>query len=132
MHPMANESKKKDDKEDKKEKEEGEAAKKQRTREEIAEAIAYWKNQLKEGSCKKLNESRKRWTAHVTSIEWQPNDDGEPKDVFKTADVDIFEEDVKGLLGRIEDEIHSYCNDHSEDGGVDSYDYKITIESSGR
>jgi len=99
--------------------------KKSYTKKQITEAIAYWEKQLK-----KMNESsdgKEYFTAHVTNIDWQPVDDEDEDDTFESVDIEI----EKDELGKIEEVIHDYLNDHCQSSGVEGYDYEIVIKSYG-
>lgn len=96
------------------------------TKKQITEAIAYWEKQLK-----KLNESEndEYFNVHVYNIDWQPVDDEDDDDTFKDVVIDVSKSEID--LSKLEEIIHDYLFDHCQSSGPESYDYEITIKSSG-
>ena len=96
------------------------------TKKQITEAIAYWEKQLK-----KLNESEndEYFNVHVYNIDWQPVDAADDDDTFKDVDIDVSKSEID--LSKLEKIIHDYLFDHCQSSSPKSYDYEITIKSSG-
>ena len=73
-------------------------------------------------------ETPKYYNVHVYNIYWQDDPaEMEDDDTFKEADIEITADE----LDDVEEIIHDYCNDHSQDNAVDGFDYEIIIKGHG-
>lgn len=72
--------------------------------------------------------THKYCSVHVYNICWQDDPaEMEDNDTFEEADFEITSDEIDD----VEEIIHNYCNDSSQDNAVDSFDYEIVIKGSG-